>query len=99
MDPLNEDELREQWPKDDSGALAARLLQRYLFTLATETALGADCLERAQAESAANKTIAKITKVFGKLLTPATAAAPRKPLAQLHRFTADNPATDQTPEK
>lgn len=92
LEQISIDELREQWPKSDDGKLAARLLQRYGYSLLIESSLGAECTEdRAQAESAANKAIAKMVKDFAVLAVPIQERKPRKPMQPLHRF--------QQPEK
>lgn len=89
IQPLTLDELRTLWPKTEDGALCARLLQRFLYTLLTETAAGADCAERAQAEAAANKTIATITRSLALLTSPPKPPAARQGMKPLRRFQGD----------
>lgn len=97
LETISLQELQSQWPATDEGRLCARLLVRYGFTVMVETALGADCTgERAQAESGANKAIAKMVTDFGTLGAEPPAKASRKPLAQLHRF--QNEQQPPTPE-
>lgn len=94
LESISLTELQELWPKSDEGALCARLLQRYGFTLLVESSIGAGCAERAQAEAGATKALAKIVKDFGTLALDKPIPVSRKPLAQLKRF-----AVPAQPEK
>lgn len=70
ISPLTLDELRTLWPDDASGERCAVLLQRYLHSRLIDSMMGAECVEeRAQAEAAAGKAIAKMARDFEKLLT------------------------------
>lgn len=92
IEPLNLDQLREQWPDSEDGRLAARLAKRFLLTKLIESAAGAECTaDRSQAESGGSKAIAIISKDFGSLLSDAPKREPRKPIAPLHRFQAEKP--------
>lgn len=87
LETISIQELQAQWPASDEGRLCARLLQRYGFTVMVETALGAECTaERAQAESGANKAIAKMVSDFGTLGSEPSKIVPKKPMQRLHRF-------------
>jgi hypothetical protein len=87
---INRTELLEQWPRSDDGAMCARLLKRFVFTLLVETAAGANALpSSAQAESAGNKMLAMLVKDFGKLEVPVAPKPKRAPMAPLHRFQPD----------
>jgi hypothetical protein len=84
--PITAEEFAELWPKDDSGIAAANLAKRYLFTMLVHTAAGADCLDRAQAESASHKLLARLVGDFAKVIAPKR--EPKKPvtMAPLRRF-------------
>jgi hypothetical protein len=67
-DPLTLDELVDEWPKDESGRMAARLIKRYFVTRLIDQSTGAECIhERAQAEASANKILALILKDINAL--------------------------------
>jgi len=92
---LNSDELRAEWPKSDDGLTCANLLQRYFYALLTETASGAQCGERAQAEAAANKTIAEVTRTIASLVGPTKPKARRPMMKTLHRFAPGSENADE----
>jgi hypothetical protein len=84
--PITLEELREDWPKDESGRIAADLLQRYGFTLLVRSTVSADCnAVSAQSEAGASKAIAKMVEDFGQLTVKPTPKPPMKPLATLNR--------------
>lgn len=89
-------ELQDLWPKTDDGRMCARLLVRYGFTFMIESALGAQCTaERAQAESGASKAISKMVTDFGTLGLPTRERPKKTPMAQLHRFSEQQPPSEE----
>lgn len=88
LTPITPEEFAEAWPKDDTGRACAMLAKRYLVTMLIETAAGAECGDKAAAEAASSKAIARLTKVFGAVSFPKAEAPKRKPIAPLHRFTS-----------
>lgn len=92
------EEFHKSWPKDGSGKLCAKLLRSYVFSLLVETSIDSKCTsERAQAESATGKVLAKMSKNFSKLATGEAPAevSPLK-LKGLHRFSSDTPQPPTT---
>lgn len=93
--PITFEELRESWPKDASGLQTAELIQRYLITLATNTALGAECTaDRAQAEAAVNKALARMYRDFSSITVTPENPPSRPQMKTLRRF--DKPENPET---
>ena len=95
---IDEKELIEYWPKDESGRFAAELLQKFLIGLSMESAFGASCLEqRAQAEAAVNKVHANLFKVISKITIEKKEKKKGPSMPQLNRFKeSDNNPTENT---
>lgn len=92
IQPITEEELLDEWPKDESGRSAAELLQRFMIWTMANSALGAECTEqRAQAEAAANKVHANLMKIFSKITITPKKKEDRKPLPALNRFQQPEP--------
>ena len=58
IQPLGAAELKEEWPKDDGGVLAANLIERHLVTRLIDICDASECADRCQAEMGAAKAIA-----------------------------------------
>lgn len=91
-------ELREKWPRDDSGLVSAKLLVRFLTASMIETARGLECkAERSQAEAAGQKLFAEIITQFETIVDmplPEKQRPLMKPLRSMQR-SENNP----NPEK
>lgn len=99
IEPLSGEELAKDWPKSEDGMRCLNLLQRFLYTLGVETAAGADCLSRAQAEAAANKTIAQISRVVNAIPKVKIETKPGRMMKPLHRHRAGETEQPQTENK
>lgn len=87
------DELRDLWPKDESGALCARLLRRYAMSILVNGAEGASCtIERGAAEAGASKAHAAIFQHFVGLGTVFEKPKTQEPLIKpLNRYNPPKP--------
>lgn len=95
IEPITRAELIELWPKDDSGALAARLAFRYLTWAMIEAAKSqpVDAVN-AGASAGATKVFANLVSDFNFVVHPPAKAAAREPtIRPLRRHQPVQPKT------
>lgn len=100
IEPITRGELIDLWPKDESGALAARLVMRYLNWAMLEAAASQPTdAANAGASAGASKAHAQLVRDFNFVVHPPATRATREPsLRPLKRHQSVPPATTQNPK-
>jgi hypothetical protein len=102
LSPISRDELVELWPKDESGALAARILFRFINWKLIQTASGAPVDDAKAGDGLGmQRALALLAIDFNLVVHPPNKAAVRVPTMQpLKRFSTDpKPNTKTDPKK
>lgn len=95
IEPITRGEMIELWPKDESGALAARLAFRYLNWAMIEAAASQPTdVGNAGASAGASKVFANLVRDFNFVVHPPEKPATRQPtIRPLRRHQPVPPAT------
>lgn len=98
LSPITRDELVELWPKDESGALAARTLFRFINWKLIQTASAAPVDDEKAGDAVGmQRALALLAIDFNFVVNPPNRPAARQPTMQpLKRFSQDSKTNTKT---